>query len=231
MAKKDKTEEQNKHEQELNAIALHSQQALKQLYEDVLSKDIHLLWPEQKIEEDFVKCFLRTGFDLLEHNQAHTKVADFKQVLFDMLQLCMEKYGSVIKYMQSQNNTKIIELLYNQENLAQNLAEFVGLVIKRQGPQIANDIIRDLTRQIFNTDSSHETVGIKNIAVFLQKLCKKQPRAVYGNISNLLGFFDCEAYLLRQSLIKILSYTIIFVLRETDTDAETAAGSSNDAVL
>ena len=43
-------------------------------------------------------------------------------------------------------NTKIIELLYNQENLATNLAEFVALVVERQGPQIASDIIRDLTR-------------------------------------------------------------------------------------
>lgn len=62
----------------MNAIAIHSQQALKHLYEDVLGKDINLLWAEQKIEEDFVKCFLKTGFDLLEHNQAYTKVLDFK---------------------------------------------------------------------------------------------------------------------------------------------------------
>ena len=111
------------------------------------------------------------------------------------------------------------------------MAEFVALVVERQGPQIANDIIRDLTKQIFNTDSSHETIGIKNIAIFLQKLSRKAPRAVYGNISSLLGFFDCEAYLLRQSLIKILSYTIIHVLREQDFDDMTAAGSSNDQVM
>ena len=46
----------------------------------------------------------------------------------------MEKYGGEIKFLQSHNNTKIIELLYNQENLATNLAEFVGLVVQRQGP-------------------------------------------------------------------------------------------------
>lgn len=46
----------------------------------------------------------------------------------------MAKYGGDIKYMNNQNNTKIIELLYNQENLASNLAEFVGLVVQRQGP-------------------------------------------------------------------------------------------------
>ena len=96
------------------------------------------------------------------------------------------------------------------------MAEFVGLVVERQGPQIANEIIKDLTKQIFHTDSSHETIGIKNIAKFLQKLSKRAPKAVYQNISCLLGFFDCEAYLLRQSLIKILSNTIIYVLRAPD---------------
>ena len=75
--------------------------------------------------------------------------------------------------MQSQNTTKIIELLYNQDNLAKNLAEFVSLVVTRQGPDIVNNIIREMTRQIFNTDSTAETIGIKNIAIFLQKLSKK----------------------------------------------------------
>jgi hypothetical protein len=85
-------------------------------------------------------------------------------------------------------------------------------MVEKQGYKIAGDIIQDLTKQIFHTDSSHETIGIKNIAKFLSKLSKLSPKAVYGNISSLLGFFDCEAYLLRQSLIKILANTIQYVL-------------------
>ena len=40
----------------------------------------------------------------------------------------MERFGSDLKYMQSQNSTKIIDLLYNVDNLAPHLADFVGLV-------------------------------------------------------------------------------------------------------
>jgi hypothetical protein len=43
----------------------------------------------------------------------------------------MQKYGSEIKYMLNQNTTKIINLLYNQDNLAKPLSEFVGLVAER----------------------------------------------------------------------------------------------------
>jgi hypothetical protein len=34
----------------------------------------------------------------------------------------------------------------------------------------------------------------------------------------MLGFFDCEAYLLRQSLIKILRNMIIYVLKPNEID-------------
>lgn len=43
----------------------------------------------------------------------------------------MSKYGADMKYMLSQNTTKIINLLYNQENLAKPLSEFVGIVAER----------------------------------------------------------------------------------------------------
>jgi hypothetical protein len=43
----------------------------------------------------------------------------------------MDKYGKNNKYMLSQNITKIIDLLYNQENMATPMAEFVGLVVER----------------------------------------------------------------------------------------------------
>ena len=172
---------------------------------------VHLLWPNRKIDEDFVKSFLKTGFDMLQHCSQNTRMETQKEHLFNMLQTCMGNFGGEIKYLMSQNISKIIDLLYNQDNLAVPMAEFVALCVQRQGSTIAGEVIRDLTKQIFHTDSSHETIGIKNIAKFLSKLSKLAPKAVYGNISCLLGFFDCEAYLLRQSLIKILANTIHYV--------------------
>jgi hypothetical protein len=55
--------------------------------------------------------------------------------------------------MLNQNTTKIINLLYNQDNLAKPLSEFVGLVADRQDNSLANEIIRDLTKEIFHNDS------------------------------------------------------------------------------
>jgi hypothetical protein len=52
------------------------------------------------VEEDFVKLFIRAGFDLLE-NQQNSKIQEIKERIFSILQRTMQKYGDQIKYMQS----------------------------------------------------------------------------------------------------------------------------------
>lgn len=64
-------------------------------------------------------------------NPNNTKVAEVKDMLFGILQRTMERFGGDVKYMQSQNSTKIIDLLYTQDNLAPHMAEFVALVANK----------------------------------------------------------------------------------------------------
>lgn len=193
-----------------NAILMANKESIK-IFIQMIELNVNFFWPEHKIDENFINLFIKTGFDMLE-NPNNIKNQEIKNILFDMMQKCMQKFGGEMKYMLTQNTQKIIHLLYNQDNLAKPLSEFVGLVADRQDNTLANEIIRDLTKEIFHNDSQHETIGIKNVAKFLSKLSKQAPKAVYLNIGNLLGFFDCEAYLLRQALIKILSNTIQKVL-------------------
>lgn len=109
-------------------------------------------WPEHRVDEDFVNLFIKSGFEMLE-NPSVIKNNELKQTLFDLMQICLQKYGSQLKYMLSQNTTKVINLLYTQENIAKPLAEFVGIVVSRQDPTLANEIIRDLTKEIFHNDT------------------------------------------------------------------------------
>jgi hypothetical protein len=43
----------------------------------------------------------------------------------------MERFGADVKQIQSRNTTNIINLLYNQDNLAPHMAEFVALVAEK----------------------------------------------------------------------------------------------------
>ena len=72
-----------------------------------------------------------------------------------------------MKYMLKENATKIINLLHNVDNLAKPLAEFVGLVAQKQDSSLANEILTDILKDIFHSDSSQESIGIKNIAKFV----------------------------------------------------------------
>ena len=61
-------------------------EAFKILRDKVVGQDVHLLWKEQLIDEEFVKRLLKVGFDLLEHNQGNQKATvDLKDVIFDLL--------------------------------------------------------------------------------------------------------------------------------------------------
>ena len=47
----------------------------------ILQLEIKYLWYDQKVEEDFVRAFVKTGFDMLE-SPANSKVAEVKDKLF-----------------------------------------------------------------------------------------------------------------------------------------------------
>jgi hypothetical protein len=48
-----------------------------------------------------------------------------------MMHLCISNYGGESKFMFTKNSSKILKMLYNQEELAKPLIEFVGLVADR----------------------------------------------------------------------------------------------------
>jgi hypothetical protein len=54
----------------------------------------------------------------------------------------MQNYGSDKL---NASSTKIINLLYNQENLAKPLAQLVGFGVQRADNPLANEIIKELT--------------------------------------------------------------------------------------
>jgi len=194
------------------------QETLEYWMDIVRGLDIQFLWKDQKVEEDMVKLLVQTGFDMLE-NPNNTKISDIRESLFAILQQCMERFGSDLKYMQTQNSQRIIELIYNYDFLDDKLADFVSLVAEKQGPQMANEVLRELTTGI-REDKAQESASIKNIGSFLRKLSKRQPKLMYQNISTLLSFFECESYLLRQAVIKILANVVQHVLSPTLDNAE-----------
>ena len=83
----------------MNAIQTLILETVKLLVTKVVGLNIHVLWKDQKIDEDFVKALVNTGFELLEHDKS--KNSELKPELFNLLQQTMEKYGGEMSHMQS----------------------------------------------------------------------------------------------------------------------------------
>lgn len=132
----------------------------------------------------------------------------------------MKMYSGCIENTKIKFSKQVISLLYSkEEELAKDMANQVGkLCEEMKDSEIINQIIHELTEGIYHSDSSQEGSGIKNACKFLERLSKAQPKEVYRNISKLLGFFDCESFVLRIALIKILSNVIRYVLTIKDSD-------------
>ena len=77
-----------------------------------MDQKIHCFWPDHKIEEDFINLFLNACFVMLE-NPNNIKNIEVKEMIFDLLQKTMQNYGAEMKFMMTQNTSKIINLLYN----------------------------------------------------------------------------------------------------------------------
>lgn len=81
--------------------------------------------------------------------------------------------------------------MYKVEEIAEPLAEFVIGFTENEGEStLAVTILDELLTAIFNSDSSHETVGIKNCSIFLNKLSGSIAQTMFPSLSKLLGLLD-----------------------------------------
>ena len=97
--KADKNEDEKAEELQMIAIQALILETVKIFVSRVVGLNIHVLWKDQKIDENFVKALVNTGFELLEHDKS--KNSELKPELFNLLQQTMEKYGGGMSHMQS----------------------------------------------------------------------------------------------------------------------------------
>ena len=59
------------------------------------------------MEEEFIEAYLKAGFIMLE-NPANIKISEIKDLLFQMMAKCIERFGGEVKRMQASNSNQII---------------------------------------------------------------------------------------------------------------------------
>jgi condensin complex subunit 1 len=185
--------------------------------------NIKKIFKNKIINEDFLNSLIKICFDSLEIlNESKNLYGNGKEKIFEILQVIVTKYQNV-QILLLKLTTKIVELIFNQENLVINLSQFISLAIQGTDSnmnKLAIDIVQEISKivhqhQIENSNSS-DSQGIKNVGKFLVNLSEKSPKIMHNNISCLISLFNCEAYVIRNSLLEILGNIIVLILCKTD---------------
>lgn len=190
----------------------------------LLDCELNYLWKKtRKLEQEFVKCLFDIGFNLLENSKSLKNNPDLKEEIFKFLQKIISKYGKDLSGSMTQITARITSVLYKIEEIADPIADFVVQYTQTDTDStFAVKILEELMTAIFNSDSSHETTGIKNCSVFLSKLSQNIPQTMFTSLGKLLGLLDCEAYQLRIAFVNIVTNFVIEVLTRNIQDNEDA---------
>lgn len=216
---KDELESKSKENDE---VPFNPENLLKSLFK-VITINIKSLFRNMVIEEDILNSIIKICFDILEiSNESRTTTGRDK--IFEILQLIITKFQSNIQILLIKLTTKIVNLIYNQETLVNSLSDFVVLAINGDSNmnKLAVDIIHEISKTIFE-DENFDSQGLRNVGKFMVILSEKSPKTIYNNISSLIELFNCEAYVIRNTMVEMIANVIIQVLCNLDeiTEVET----------
>ena len=186
--------------------------------ENICIQPLKELFKNKIIEDECISLMIKINFDALEIG-TETKDTRNKALIFKVLQ-------SIISHFQTNTNielvmvrltTKIVNLIYAQEDLVTPLSEFIVQCLSGESNlnRMAIDIIQEVSKTVFE-DNSMEGQGIRNVAKFLIFLSERSSKIIYNNITTLLQFFDCPSYVIRNAIVEMMGHVIVNFLCKLD---------------
>lgn len=128
---------------------------------------------------------------MLENSKAFSNNSELKEEIFAFLQRIISKYSKELSGSLSHVTARITSVLYKVEDIAEPLAEFVVVYTENDSDStFAVQILEEILSAIFNSDSSHESIGIKNCSIFMSRLSQKIPKTMFSSLGRLLGLLD-----------------------------------------
>ncbi|KAL8844282.1 MAG: hypothetical protein Q9176_001192 [Flavoplaca citrina] len=145
--------------------------------------------------DTFVGLFTRSVYLMFESEQRIKNTA-LRMHAFKVLCMAVKHHGHAFGA-----QTSIIQNLSYFEHLAEPMAEFLQILAEQYDyPQLAEEILRELSNKEFNSNDSR---GPKSVSAFMVKLSELAPRLVIKQMMLLIKFLDSEAYILRCAVIEV----------------------------
>lgn len=211
--KQDIKKDKDKKEKQIYIFGLEN---LLKLVLRIVQLNIKLIFKNRVIDDDFLNSLIKICFDSMEIVN-ESKSINTKDKIFEILQIIVTKYQN-IQILLIKLTTKIVNLIYNQEALVGNLSEFVNIATNGSDSnmnKLAVDIVQEISKTIYENQNS-DSQGLKNVGKFLVNLSEKSPKIMFANMSYLINLFNCESYVIRNSLVEILANIIVNFLCRSD---------------
>lgn len=209
-------------------------ETLSQALLRLVKSKFNILFPNQIIEDELTNLLIKICLDLLyvqSKNKSLKNNSEIKKKNFDSLHTIIGKNTS-----NNSNNSgssclilkltsKIVKLIYDEEQFIKNLADFIISSLNRSAS--LNTLGQKIIHEVLDTISKENNVdsqGLKNVTNFLIYLSEKIPKVIFSNLSSLVGFYDLDSYLVRNTLTEMLTNIIISILtnntEELDQDTK-----------
>lgn len=211
-------------------------ETLSQAILRLVKSKFNTLFPNQIIEDELTNLLIKVCLDLLyvqSKNKSLKNNSEIKKKNFDSLHIIIGKNSS-----NNSNNSgssclilkltsKIVKLIYDEEQFIKNLADFIISTLNRSVTSL-NTLGQKIIHEVLDTISKENNVdsqGLKNVTNFLIYLSEKVPKVIFSNLSSLVGFYDLDSYLVRNTLTEMLTNIIINILTNNtdELDQDTKA--------
>ncbi|XP_034997174.2 condensin complex subunit 1 [Zootoca vivipara] len=200
-------------------------QHVVQLLTQLLQLDLHRLWNNFAVEEEFISLVTGCCYRILENPTiGHQRHRPTRDAVIHLLGVVLLRYGHMLSA-----TLKVVQMLQHFEHVAPVFVEAVSVWIKEYGMK---SIVGELLREIGQTcpqELSRDTSGVKGYAAFLVELAGQAPAIVLANISVLLHHLDGESYGMRNAILTAMAEVLLQVLN--GEQLEEASKNTRDQFL
>jgi condensin complex subunit 1 len=161
----------------------------------VMKLKLNRIFQATSDRDTFISLFTRPAYLIME-SESRVKVTSTRMYCFKVLCIAIKHHGHAFGA-----QTSIVQNLTYFDHLSEPMAEFLHILSEQYDyPQLAAEVMRELTDKEFN---QNDTKGPKSISSFVVKLSELEPRLVIKEMGLLAKFLDSEAYTLRCAVIEV----------------------------
>ncbi|KAK9370834.1 armadillo-type protein [Lipomyces kononenkoae] len=157
----------------------------------------------------FISLYTRSAYLVLE-NEQNVKNVTLKMHVFKVLCIAIKHNGHGFGA-----QTSLLQNLTYYDHLSETIAEFLQILYEQYDyPQLADEILRELSNKEFN---SNDSKGPKPVASFLVRFSELAPQLVMQKMTLLAKHLDSESYTLRCAIIEVCGNLISDLSRQEET--------------